>query len=251
MTHFARKIRYGASDGDDCSSFTALIEFAEKKGGPPSGFAIYYRVFYHSYPESNRIRMLRIEAKTVEEAQKFWPWGASKGAEKKFPGFDSDRWEKTTRWLDRVAVGGSYECFRPGTWVRVGSPSPCSKRRKRKLRFGNISQILRIRELQLAALEQEYEDKLRGLQEDCSCLEVEDFDDGMYDGMYVLEVNREEHTQINREIEEIQAVFENAKCDILATKEEMRYVVRQKFPEPLGKLRKRDLRSAGLLMSRR
>lgn len=243
MTHFARKLRYGAYDGDDCSSFTALIEFALKKGGPPSGFAIYYRIINHLYPDSDKIRMLRIEAKTADEANKFWPWGwgAYKRTEKKFPGFDSDRWEKTTGWLDRVALGHE------GIWVRVGSPSPCSARRRKKLQFGNISQILRIRELQLAALEQEYEGKLRGLQEDRSCLEVEDSDDGVY----VLEVNREEHTQINREIAEIQAIFDAAKCDILATRCEMRYMVRQKFPEPLGKLRKRDLRSAGLLMSPR
>jgi len=240
---FARKLCYGAHDGEDQSSFMALIEFAKKKGGPPSGFAIYYRIINHSYIDSDKIRMLRIEAKTVEEAQEFWPWGASKGVKKKFPGFESDLWEKTTRWLDRVALG--YE----GVWVRVGSPSPCSARRKRKLSFGNISQILRIRELRFTGLELEYEEKLRGLLEDRSCLEI--FNEDSDEGTYVLEENREEHAQINKEIAEIQAIFDAAKCDILATKEEMRFIVRQKFPEPLGKLRKRDLRSAGLIMSRR
>lgn len=238
MTHFARNIRYGGYDGEDSSSFTALIEFAMKKGGSPSGFAIYYRILNHSYPDFNKTRMLRIEARTAEEAQEFWPWGASKGVEKKFPGFDSDRWEKTTRWLDRVALGHE------GMWVRVGTPSPCSARRKRKLRFGNISQILRIRELQLAGLEQEYEDNLQGLLDDRSDLEV--YCEGAAEGTYVPKSNQEEYAHINREIEEIQAIFDAARFDILATKEEMRHVVRQKFPEPLGKSRKRDLFLMGL-----
>lgn len=236
---FARKLKYGGHDGDDSASFTALIEFTKKKGGSPSGFVIYFRTFTYSHPEWNQTMMLRIEARTALEAEEFWPWG--RGSGKKFPGFKSPLWEKTTRWLDRVALG--YE----GMWVRIGSPSPCSARRKKKLQFGNISQILHIKELRLKWLEEE--SGLFELQSELSSLEEEDSDEN--DGTYVLKENREAHTKVLEEIEKIQTVLNAAKEDILATECEMRYIVRKMFPEPLGKTRKRDLRSAGPLMSRR
>jgi hypothetical protein len=236
MTHFARKIRYGACDGDDFSSFTALIEFAEKKGGLPSGFAIYYRILNHSYPELNEIRMLRIEAETVEEAQKFWPWGwgAYKGTEKKFPGFDSDRWEKTTRWLDRIALGHG------GMWERIGTPSPCSKRRKRKLHFGDFGQLLRAKEVLLERFT--IESDLSELEDERSSLER--FRGFGYRSITPLvdSWNRPKHAELSEQIERIKGEIQEIKDDILATKEEMRYVVRKMFREAKGIPRKRDLK---------
>lgn len=237
---FARKLRYGAHDGEDGASFMALIEFTKKKGGSPIGFVIYFRVIQYSQPQWNQTKMFRFEASSAEEAiQRFWPWGEIRGRE--FPRFESDKWKKTTRWLDRVALG--YE----GMWVRVGTPSPCSARRNKKLQFGNISQILHLKKLRLKWLEEE--SGLFELQMELSNLEEEESDEN--DGTYVLKENREAHTKVLEEIDAIQAVLSAAKEDVLATRCEMRYVVRKMFPEPLGKLRKRDLRIAGLLLSRR
>jgi len=231
---FARKLCYGAHDGEDQSSFMALIEFALKKGGAPTGFVIYFRIINRSFSSSNRTKMLRLKACTDKEAiQDFWPWGETRG--KEFPGFDSDRWEKTTRWLDRVALG--YE----GMWVRVGTPSPCSARRKRKLQFGNISQILHLKKLWLKGLEED--GRLFELQNELSILEEED-EEGC---TYVPEENNRLYAQVSEELDKILAELELAKGDIEITKAEMRYMVRQKFPEPLGKLRKRDRRILGII----
>lgn len=226
---FARKLQYGAHDGEDDASFMVLIEFAKKKGGSPIGFAIYFRVIHYSHPLWNQTKMFRFEASSAEEAvRRFWPWGEIRG--KEFPGFESEKWEKTTHWLSRVALGcGSV-------WTRVGSPSPCSARRKKKLQFGNISQILHIKRLRLKWLEEE--SGSRELQDELSRLEEEDENEFTF----VPKENEELYTQISEELNKIQAEHESVEEDIRATKEEVRYVVRQKFPEPLGKLRKRDLR---------
>lgn len=236
---FARKLRYGGHDGDDGGSFMALIEFTKRKGGSPTGFVIYFRVIQYSHPQWNQTKMFRFQASSAEEAvQRFWPWSGNPG--KEFPGFKSEKWEKTTRWLDRIALG--YESM----WERVGSPSLCSARRKKKLQFGNISQILHIKKLRLKWLEEE--SGLFELQNELSSLEEEDAI--RCDGTFLPGIG-EERTKVLEEIEKIQTVLNAAKEDILATECEMRYIVRKMFPEPLGKTRKRDLRSAGPLMSRR
>lgn len=225
---FARKLQYGAHDGDSGASFMALIEFTKKKGGVPSGFVMYYRIIDYAWPVRNRTMMLRLNATTAHEAEEFWPWGY--GTRGKFPGFGSPLWEKTTRWLDRVALGCE------GMWVRIGSPSPCGARRKKKLQFGNISHILHIKELQLKWLEEE--SGLSELQNELSSLEEEDEDECKY----VPEENRGMHAQLSEELEKIQTELESAEAEIKATKAEMQYMVRQMFPVPLGKPRRRWLR---------
>lgn len=130
MTYFARKLEYGAHDDEAGAQFMALLEIAKKKGGRPIEFVLYQRIMQYYYPSENVTRMIRFTATTAEEAiKRFWPW--NEGTGKEFPGWESDRWEKTTPWLYPVAVGGSYEGVRPGDWVRVGVPAPWRNRHRK------------------------------------------------------------------------------------------------------------------------
>ena len=218
MAYFARKLRYAAHDGDANSGFVALIELARKKGGRPIGFVLYRLFIPYNFPAS-RIEMIRLTAKTAEDAVKrFWP-GEDTGEE--YPGFKSRRWEKTTRWLYPVVV--AYERFSPGTWVRVGTSRSWRRRRKKKsLQFGNISHILIVHQARLCGLEQEKFE----LECEHSCIPG---DEAMC-------------AQVQEKIEEIREEISSILATIDSTKAEMRYRVYQMFPEKAGKIPRRVLR---------
>src|SRR3989344_3776840 len=110
MAYFARKLRYGAHDGEAGASYMALIELAKRKGGVPVGFLLYRQIMQYNYPAENKVEMIRLDVKCAEEAiRRFWPLSKS-GAGKEFPGHARPRWEKTTPWLVIVAAGGGHEC---------------------------------------------------------------------------------------------------------------------------------------------
>lgn len=246
MAYFARKLRYGAHDGEAGASYFALLELAKKKGGRPVYFVLYRRVMQFNYPEENQTEMIRIKAKTAEEAvNRFWP-SDTEGTGKEFPGLRSKRWKKTTLWLDCVAAGGAYEGFeynhdhrgiRPGRWARVGTPSPWIKRRKKRksLQFGNIGHILLAKQAQLRGLE----DEESNLNSDLSCLET-GYDEEN-DCNYVPEENEVQYAHILEEIEKVREEIDFARMAVEVTKAEMRFKVRRTFPQPIGKTPKRIL----------
>lgn len=240
MAYFARKLRYGAHDGDAGASYIALLELAKKKGGRPVEFILYRRIMQRYYPNENRNEMIRLKAETAEEAiRRFWP--SDEGTGEEFPGNRSDRWKKTTLWLDCVAVGGGYEQFRSGTWVRVGKPSPWSqRRRKRPLQFGNPAHILLVHEARLRELEHEKSDLEFELESRSSDFEEYDNDN---DCNYIPERNRTAYDffrgKIREKIGEIETEISSAITTVKSTKAEMRYRVRQMFPEPAGKTPRR------------
>lgn len=221
MTHFARKLRYAANDGENGATFAALIELADKKGGTPTGFVLFWRIL-RSPPMKCESKMIRLKAKTAEEAvAKFWLSG------KKFPGWQSDEWEKTTPWLDRVAVGGCYEQFPPLTWVKVGTPNLWGRRRKKRVpQFGDMGYALR-----------EHKARLRELQEQKSDLE----DELPWDESYHSD-DREKAARIHAKVETVDDEILSVQNDIEAIEAEMRFKVRQKFPNPIGKTPRRVLR---------
>lgn len=130
MAYFARKLRYGAHDGDSGAQFMALVEITKKKGGKAVEFVLYQKIIQYFHPAENITRMIRLSATTAEEAvSRFWPW--DEGTGKEFPGWKSSQWEKTTRWLYSVAVGGGYEQFPLGAWVKTTTPNPWTNRRRK------------------------------------------------------------------------------------------------------------------------
>ncbi len=241
MAYFARKLQYGAHDGEESASYMALLELAKKKGGRSIGFVLYRRVIQYRFPNEDRTEMVRLNAETVEEAiKRFWPLG--EGIGKEFPGERSDRWEKTTLWIDRVAVGGSYEQFRPGTWVRVGTPVSWLRRRgkKRSLRFGNLGHILLSHQLQLRALKEEkarieYEfmcslSNLEGYDIEECCNYVPKENEAAY--ARTQAVSQENIRRITEEIDSVLSVID-------ITEAEMRYQAYRMFPKPMGRTPRR------------
>lgn len=236
MAYFARKLRYGAHDGEAGAQFMALIEIAKKKWGRPIEFVLYQRIMQYYYPSENITRMIRFTAATAEEAiKRFWPW--SEGTGKEFPGWKSERWEKTTLWLYSVAVGGSYEKVRHGDWVRVGRPSLWSKRRKKKkpLRFGHPAHIILVDQARIRSIEEEID----GLKYKLN--ELESYDDDN-DFKYVPEENLAEHDRIEEKVTKLMQEIFSIKAKAQALREEMRAEAYRMFPIPLGMIPKRDSR---------
>jgi len=249
MAYFARKLRYGAHGGDGGVNYMALLEIAKKKGGRPVEFVLYRRIIQYPYPGNtrrldNRIEMVRLKAATAEEAiKRFWPW--DEGTGKKFPGHHSSRWKKTTLWLDSVAVGGWYERFgysddqgkiQFGTWVRVGTPVPWhSRRRKKRIQFGNPAHIVLARQATIRALKDE---KMR-LEWSLNDLEGYDNDN---DCNYIPEENELAYAAVRKQINKLEAEISSAEGSIANLTAEMRYKVRRMFPNPVGKTPKRALR---------
>lgn len=247
MAYFARKLRYGAHDGDGGAFYFALIELARKKGGRPVGFVLYRRIIdYHN--RSSQAEMIRLVAETAEEAiRRFWPSDA-KGMGNEFPGHRSDRWERTTLWLDHVAAGGGHECLgyedhyergiRLGGWAKVGTPTLRLKRRKRRkkkpLQIGNLAHIILKHQAQLP----EILEKRISMSIKLDALTSYD-EDGE---SYVAEYDMEEYDLIFKIIDEIDERIASIHADIAMTKEEMRYIVQKKFPKPMGIIPKRVLR---------
>lgn len=226
MTHFARKLCYAANDGENGATFAALIELADKKGGPSTGFVLFWRIL-RSPPMRCESKMIRLKVETAEEAQKFWLGG------KKFPGWQSERWQKTTPWLDRVAAGGWYEQYPPLTWVKVGTPNLWARRRKKRVpQFGDMGFALREHKMQLRELEEQKWNLENSFPDS--------FDEET--GDYYLQEDEEAAARIRRCVDEIDEVILAAKNDIEAIEAEMRFKVRQKFPHPIGKTPRRVLR---------
>lgn len=232
MAQFARSLLYGGCDGDGQGSFTALIELSRKKGGSQSEFVLFYRILNYKHPSQNVNKILRLEAKTVKEAKQFWPWGTGEiGVENKFPGFEDSRWESTVPWLSRVALSAC------GMWVRVGSQTRCGKRRKKKLKFGDLGHLLMMAKAQLKWLENS--DVFWELEDRRSQLLECDFENG---DTFIPPENAAAYEELSEKIkpflQEITAISNN----ITALNAEMQYVVRKKFPESLHKTPKRELR---------
>lgn len=222
---FARKLRYGAHDGEAGAHFAALLEIARRKGGKPVGFVLYRYIRQYFCPEENRSEMIHIEAQTAEEAVKrFWP-PPTKG------------WEKTTLWLYAVSVGGGYEIFPGGTWVKIGRPAFRAKRRRKKpLRFGNVSHIHHIHAERLCNLQRELQKLSREDAEDIPSIELVV---GAREAFFFTAQGASERRAVA-----IAALTEQVAVALRAvnnTKAEMQQVVRRKFPEPLGITPKRSL----------
>jgi hypothetical protein len=251
MAYFARKLSYGAHDGEASASYMALLELAKKKGGKPVGFVLYRRIMQYFEPKENRNEMIRLKAETAGEAiKRFWP---SEDTGEEFPGHKSNCWEKTTLWLDCVAVGGGYELFHPGTWVRVGTPSLWSKRRKKKpLQFGNLAHILLVHEAQLRGLENEKSDLEFGLESGSS--DFEEYDDDN-DCNYIPERNQVAYDlfreKIQEKISEVETEISSLTVAVKSTRAEMRYKVRRMFPKPIGRIPRRTLRKQNELRGHR
>ncbi|HQT83118.1 MAG TPA: hypothetical protein PLW99_03150 [Candidatus Paceibacterota bacterium] len=244
MAYFARKLRYGAHDGEAGASYMALIELAKKKNGRPVGFVLYRRIIQYFYPAESVTEMIRLEVESAEEAiRRFWPWGKQR-AGREFPGFNSDRWEKTTLWLNHVAAGGGYERYgydyshsgtiRLGDWVRVGTPAPWSKRRKKKkpLRFGLPAHIVLVDEARIRLVEEDVSRLMFQLNE------LESYDDED-DSTYVSEENQAAYELVEHEVLLLKARVASIRAKINALREKMRQEVRLRFPTPLGMIPKR------------
>ncbi|MCX6790417.1 MAG: hypothetical protein NTV60_02715 [Candidatus Kaiserbacteria bacterium] len=233
MAYYAKRLQYGAHDGEEGASFVALVEIAKKKGGVPVMFVLYWRTIQYKYPSENETKMLKLKVITAKEAvERFWPFGEKRGAD--FPGWKSEEWEKTTSWLYHVAVGGGYERFREGMWVRTGMPAPWSKRRRRPhLQFGNLGQLLHAKELDKSILD----DSLSDLEFERLKLETHD-----EDGLLIEEEDKAEYAELSEKIERIQQEIQGIKDGMTVLRCEMRHKVREMFPNPLGKMRKRDLK---------
>ena len=157
MAYFARKLWYGAHDGDDSHVFAALLELRRRKNGKPIGFMLFeHRVFTSEYlgrePGTSEDRMIRFpQCSDAEEALDHYAPGRPG-----FPGWDSEDWERTTGWAYRVGAGGSYEYHRPGTWVKTTTPNPWrNHRRKSRGKVCDTSYQLRGLERELAHAEKE------------------------------------------------------------------------------------------------
>lgn len=239
MAYFARKLQYGAHDGDAGAHYFALLELARKKGGRPVGFVLYRRIMY---PAENRAEMIRLSAETADEAvRRFWP-SDERGVGKEFPGHRSDKWEKTTLWLDSVATkcfGYKNDCegVRPGSWARVGTPAPwraARRKRKKPLQIGNLGHILLAHQARLRPLAE----KQSSLRQKLLTLETIDEDNGSY----VSEDDWDEYELVSAEMQEVKDEIDLIHEDIARINAEMRYKVRRIFPKPMGLIPKRILR---------
>lgn len=235
MAYFARKLRYGAHDGESGAQFMALIALAKKKGGKPVEFLLYQRIIQFYYPAENLNRMVRLKAVSAEEAiRRFWPWGGETG--KEFPGWESDQWEKTTLWLYPVAVGGGYEQFASGTWVRATTPNPWSGRRKgARIKACDTACHLRQLETELKYLESQFYEA----QSDMSCAE---YNSRNYDDPDFEEHNRLIEATSRAEI--FGARVDELKLRVCQLTDELRFTKAKKFGVPYwprqqdGKLKK-------------
>jgi hypothetical protein len=128
---FARKLWYGAHDGDCSHTFAALLELRRRKNRMAESFVIVQHIDFialHPRGDYSLNREIRFPGGILaqEAIARFSPDG------KEFPGWESDRWKKTTGWFYAAAVGGSYELHSSGSWVNVGSPNPYRARRHKR-----------------------------------------------------------------------------------------------------------------------
>lgn len=147
---FAKKIRYGACDGDEGSCFVALLELAKRKGGKPIKFILYRYATWKKKPEI-------IEVFSREESEKLFPYGRD------------DLWKRSSRWLFNVSVGGGYQIIPKNVWIKIGRARPRKKRRS-LLKFGELSHIYKVKQQFICFLE----DKLWEVNREIKSLEDTD-----------------------------------------------------------------------------
>lgn len=233
MAYFARKIWYGACDGDDSHVFAAFLELRRRKNGKSVLFLLYeHRVFTSGYlgrkPGTCEDRMIRfLQCASAEEAlERFAP------GQKEFPGWNCEQWERTTGWA--YGVGGSCEQHHPGRWVRVGMPAPWSKRRKKKkpLQFGLPAHIILVDRARIRSIEED----INQLKLELNELESYDDESGRN---YVSKDVQVEYEFIEHNILVLENEINSIRAKIRALREKMRSEVREMFPKPLGMIPRR------------
>ncbi len=70
-----------------------------------------------------------------------------------FPYGGKKLWKPTSFWLYDVAVGGGYRRFCDGIWVKVGTRPRPKRRKKSRLKFGELSHILRVKKIERDSIE--------------------------------------------------------------------------------------------------
>jgi hypothetical protein len=235
MAYFARKLWYGACDGDDSHVFAAFLELRRRKNGKPIAFVLFeHRVFTSECSGrasgTSENRMIRFpHCASAEEALKHLVPG-----QEGFPGWNCEQWERTTLWAYEAGVGGSYQLHHPGRWVRIGVPPLWSKRRRRKkpLQFGLPAHIILVDQARIRGLE----DDIDELADQLNDLESYDDEDG---SNYVPEENQAEYELIETRVATLRCGIHSIEAKIEALRGRMRSQVREMFPEPLGLIPKR------------
>lgn len=156
MAYFAKKMNYCANE----TSFVALLVISRKKGGKPIKFVL-YRYSSNGYDSSGcESEMIEFGPDKKDEAVKSFPSGPIVFEEQTefFPRRIKNLWKKTTEWLYEVGAGGAYAVYSAGTYVKVGRPAPFNKRRKKfRLKFGELSHILIVLRKEIKSMEEERE----------------------------------------------------------------------------------------------
>lgn len=150
MASYARRLRHCVNH--EVGVCVALIEITKKRGTTPIKFVLYRFIggkgIFESIDFAGNKRETAIEAFPFgpitfdERARELMKKGASRPR-------CINLWEKTTDWLNNVAVGGAYPEV---AWVKVGKPNAWRHRYARKkkmfrLKFGSLEhKLLFIRE---------------------------------------------------------------------------------------------------------
>ncbi len=170
MAFYAKKIKYVA--GDECGAYVALIAIAKKKGGKPSKFVLYR---FLSVGPLGIFDSVEFPSSQEKNARKAFPCGpiVYRPIEEELEGAQDlirdgcmartpiNPWNITTDWLNSVAVGGAYEVYPKGTWVKLRKhPYTWRKdgpRKKKRscLKFGDLGHILLKRKLELEGIKEE------------------------------------------------------------------------------------------------
>ncbi|MBI2410101.1 hypothetical protein HYV30_03635 [Candidatus Kaiserbacteria bacterium] len=228
MALYARKLQYAAGQDEAGASFIALVELARRKcSGATVGYLLYRCILQFFQPKESRVEMIRLDVRTVEEAGKKFQSAC---------GLSKLEWQKTTGWLYPVVVGGGYEQFSLGTWVKVGRPAPRAKRRKKRpLQFGNLGCIVSARQGVLAGLKELQSD----IDDACNALEEYDAES---DERYIPPYHQREYEELRTEQELLNDEIARVLASIEALRAQMRAKARKMFPQPAGKTPKRVLR---------
>lgn len=177
---FAKKIGYCANE----TSYVALLEISKKKGGAPIKFVLY------RYIMGGIFESIEFAGNEREVARKAFPFGPViyKPIEEEMEGLQwlmregrllrtrINPWEATTDWLEDIAMGGAYNQYPKGIWVKVGKPNTWRQRRARRkkrshLRFGELGHILMKRKFEMKQIEDGltfplFEDRRKNIEEE-------------------------------------------------------------------------------------
>lgn len=145
MAFYARKLRHCVNH--KVGVCVALIEITKKRGMFPVKF-----VLYRSIGRGGIFESIDFAGNKRKTAIKAFPFGPitfdDRARELMRKGVSRPRcinlWEKTTDWLNNVAVGGAYT---DGAWVKVGKPNTWRQRHARgkkrtRLKFGSLEHKL-------------------------------------------------------------------------------------------------------------